>query len=87
MKALEDKAIPETIVGLKIAKKHFESQQMKDRIVRESIDELIIYLGNLSRSMSFPEMIVPIGVVLRKFKKHTANASHRKVVAHFLDLI
>mmetsp|Transcript_25836 Transcript_25836/g.25111 ORF Transcript_25836/g.25111 Transcript_25836/m.25111 type:complete len:123 (+) Transcript_25836:256-624(+) len=59
---------------------------MKDRVVRETLEELSIYFGNLGRSLSFPEMIVPVGVVLRKFKKNTTNASYRKVVAHFLDL-
>ena len=60
---------------------------MKDRIVKEIIDELIIYFANNSRSLSFPEMTIPIGVLLRKFKKYTANSVYRKSVASFLDLL
>ncbi len=58
---------------------------MKDRIVKESLEELTVYFGNNARSISFPELIVPIGVVLRKFKKNTKNANYRKVIAAFLD--
>jgi len=60
---------------------------MKDRIVKEIIDELTIYYANNSRSLSFPEIIIPIGVLLRKFKKHTTNSVYRKSVASFLDLL
>jgi hypothetical protein len=44
---------------------------MKDRIVKEIVDELTIYLAHNSRSLSFPELVIPIGVLLRKFKKNT----------------
>lgn len=60
---------------------------MKDRIVKEIIDELTIYYANNSRSISFPELTVPLGVLLRKFKKHTTNSGYRKSVAAFLDLL
>jgi hypothetical protein len=58
---------------------------MKDRIVRETLDELTMYYANNSYCISFPEMIVPIGVLLRKFKKNTRNNTYRKNVAYFLD--
>jgi hypothetical protein len=61
--------------------------EMKDKIVREIIDELTIYYANNSRLISFPEIIIPIGVLLRKFKKHTTNSNYRKIVAAFLDLL
>lgn len=32
-------------------------------------------------------MTVPIGVVLRKFKKYTHNGNYRKIVAAFMDLL
>jgi hypothetical protein len=32
-------------------------------------------------------MTVPLGVVLRKFKKETKNGNYRKNVAAFLDLV
>jgi nucleolar complex protein 2 len=70
-KTLVDKQIPETLVALKIAKKHADTIEMKDRIVKEIVDELTIYLAHNSRSLSFPELVIPIGVLLRKFKKNT----------------
>lgn len=82
-----DKMIPETTVALKIAKKHLETQEMKDRIVKETIEELTIYFALNSRSMSYPELIVPIGVILRKFKKNAKNNNYRKIVALFLELL
>ena len=54
---------------------------MKDRIVKETLDELMIYFSNISRQLSFPEIIIPVGVIMRKFKKHTTNSSYRKNVA------
>ena len=60
---------------------------MKDRIVKETMEDLTIYYASNSRSLSFPEMIVPLGVMLRKFKKQTTNGGYRKIVAAFLDLL
>lgn len=60
---------------------------MKDRIVKEILEELTIYYANNSRSLSFPEIVVPLGVLLRKFKKHTTNSGYRKTVAAFMELI
>jgi hypothetical protein len=60
---------------------------MKDRIVKEIIEELTIYYANNSRLISFPELIIPLGVILRKFKKHTPNSTYRKIVAAFMDLL
>jgi hypothetical protein len=79
--------IPDTLISLKIAKKHLNTHEMKDRIVKEIIDELTIYYSNNSRQLSFPEIIIPLGVLLRKFKKNTTNSSYRKIVAAFLDLL
>ncbi len=60
---------------------------MKDKIVREIIDELTLYYAHNSRLISFPELVIPIGVILRKFKKHTTNSSYRKIVAAFMELL
>ena len=72
---------------MKVAKKHLNTIEMKDKIVREIIDELTIYYAHNSRLLSFPEMIVPVGVLLRKFKKNTTNSNYRKIVAAFLELL
>ena len=60
---------------------------MKDKVVKEIIEELTIYYAANSRLISFPEVTVPIGVLLRKFKKNTHNGNYRKIVAAFLDLM
>lgn len=72
-KTLSDKMIPETIVSLKIAKKHLETQEMKDRIIKDAIEALTLYLAANSSMLAFPEMMVPISVMLAKFKKGTTN--------------
>lgn len=69
-KVMDDKTFPEFLVSLKVSKKHIETSEMKDKILREAIDELMIYFSLLSRNVTFPEYFVPIGVFLRKFKKH-----------------
>jgi hypothetical protein len=86
-KPLQDKSVPDTLISLKYAKKHAETAEVKDRVVRELIDELTIYYAANSRMIGFPEMIVPLGVVLRKFKKYTHNGNYRKIVAAFMDLL
>jgi hypothetical protein len=86
-KILEDKMIPESLVSIKIAKKHLDTAEMKDRIVKETLDELVLYLAANSGSASFPEMAVPAASVLRKFKKGTGNQNYRKMVTHVLEVI
>lgn len=86
-KPLEDKSVPDTLVALKIAKKHFETQVIKDRIIKESIEALTMFLGANSKALSFPELIVPTCVVLRKFRKMTSNNAYRKTVGSFIDLL
>ena len=86
-KPLQDKMIPETIVSLKIAKKHLETQEMKDRIVKEAIESLTLYLAANSVVLSFPEMMVPICVMLAKFKKATNNQVFRKTIQSFIELV
>lgn len=86
-KPLEDKSVPDTLVALKIAKKHFDTQVIKDRMIKESIEALTMFFGANSKSLSFPEMMVPTSVVLRKFRKNASNNAYRKTVGSFLDLI
>jgi len=42
---------------------------MKDRIVREALAALTLYLSTNADSIAFPEMCISISVILRKFKK------------------
>lgn len=77
--------IPETIVSLKIAKKHMETQEIKERIVKEALESLTLYLAANSAMLAFPEMMVPISVMLGKFKKATTNQVFRKSIQAFLE--
>lgn len=79
--------IPETLVSIKIAKKHIDTGEMKDRIVRETLDELVLYLAANSSSASFPEMAVPAELVLRKFKKTLGNQNYKKMITQVLEAI
>jgi len=77
-KPLQDKAIPDTLVSLKLAKKHMNTQETKDRIVKEDIESLTLYLAANGNSLAFPEIVVPVTVLLRKFKKQTTNGIYKK---------
>lgn len=72
-------------MSLKIAKKHVDTQEMKDRIVKEALEGLTQYFAANSTSLSFPELILPTCVILRKFKKNTNSSVYRKQIASFLD--
>lgn len=84
-KALEDKMLPATSICLKISKKHIDTLEMKERIVREACHSLLEYYGTQSHSIAFPEIIVSSLTTLRKFKKGLSNAVFRKVVGDLLD--
>mmetsp|Transcript_112463 Transcript_112463/g.155342 ORF Transcript_112463/g.155342 Transcript_112463/m.155342 type:complete len:105 (+) Transcript_112463:1702-2016(+) len=86
-KALEDKQIPPSLVSLKIAKKHVDTQPIKDRIVKETVEALTLYFASNAESLSFPELIIPTCVVLRKFKKNCNNNGYKKCISAFLDLL
>ena len=86
-KPLQDKAIPDTLVSLKLAKKHVQTQEARDKVVKEIIEALTLYLAANGNSLAFPELVVPITVLLRKFKKLAQNANYKKSVQALLDLI
>ena len=84
---LEDKSIPDSIISLKFAKKHVDTAEAKDRIIKESIEAMTVYLAANSSHLAFPEMFVPVGVILRKLKKQSRNGNYRKSITAFLDLV
>jgi nucleolar complex protein 2 len=86
-KKLEDKIIPDSLISLKIAKKHLETSEMKDRIIREALAALTQYLAISSDSIALPEMCISISGILRKFKKQSNNNTYRKSVQTFLELL
>lgn len=83
-KPSEDKMLPETLVSLKIAKKHLDTIEMKDRVVVESLEQLTLYLATFSRSLFYPELTVALTVVLRRFRKDCSNANYKKLIQSFL---
>jgi hypothetical protein len=86
-KAMEDKVIPDTLVSLKIAKKHVDTVEMKTRVVKEALDHLTLYFASHSRDTCFPEMVVGLDIVLRKFKKSCNNKDFNKQITTFLELL
>jgi len=86
-KPLQDKMLPDTLISLKFAKNHLGTQEVRDRIVKDIVESLTMYLAANGKSLAFPELIVPIGVLLRKFKKQAGNGTYKKTVQSFLDLL
>jgi hypothetical protein len=79
-KPLEDKMIPDSLISIKISKKHIDTVEMKDKIVQESLEQLTLYLAAHSRKMYFPEMTIGLTIVLRKFRKNSSNNNYRKMI-------
>ena len=86
-KPLQDKTIPDSLVSLKLSKKHVGTQEARDRIVKEIIESLTLYLAANGNSLAFPELFVPISVLLRKFKKQVGNSNYKKSVQSLIDLV
>lgn len=84
-KPLEDKMIPDSLISIKISKKHLDSVEMKDRVVQECLEHLTLYLATHSRKMFFPEMTVGMSIVLRKFRKGNSNSNYKKLIQTFLE--
>mmetsp|Transcript_41919 Transcript_41919/g.64158 ORF Transcript_41919/g.64158 Transcript_41919/m.64158 type:complete len:113 (+) Transcript_41919:1560-1898(+) len=66
---LEDKMIPETLISIKVSKKHLDTVELRDRVFQEVIEAITIFYAANSRSLSFPEMQVSAQQFLRKLKK------------------
>lgn len=55
--------------------------------MKEALEALTLYLAANSAMLAFPEMMVPISVMLAKFKKNTNNQVFRKSIISFLELV
>jgi hypothetical protein len=60
---------------------------MKDRLIRETINLLTQYFAVNANCISLPEMMVPVGFQLRKFRKHSKNSNYRQTVQTLIDLL
>lgn len=74
-------------MSLKIAKKHFETAEMKDRMIRETVEMLTLFFAANGKALSFPELLVAPMVSLRKFRKQCSNSGYRKVIATLLEVL
>ena len=67
-------------MSLKFAKKHVNTQEARDRVLKEVIEAVTLYLAANGNCLAFPEIVVPITVLLKKFKKKTQNGNYKKGV-------
>lgn len=79
--------MPDTLISLKFAKNHLGTQEVRDRVVKDIIESMTLYLAANGKSLAFPELIVPIGVLMRKFKKNSGSTNYKKSIQAFLDLL
>ena len=56
-------------------------------MIKEIIESLTLYLGANANSLAFPELVVPITVQLKKFKKLISSGIYKKSIQSLLDLI
>jgi len=46
-----------------------QTQEARDKVIKEIMDSITLYLAANGNSLAFPELFVPISVLMRKFKK------------------
>mmetsp|Transcript_7097 Transcript_7097/g.11957 ORF Transcript_7097/g.11957 Transcript_7097/m.11957 type:complete len:337 (-) Transcript_7097:6-1016(-) len=83
--ALEDKMIPESAISIKIAKKHVDTPEMRDRIIQEVTECLVSFYSANSRSLGFPEMTIGTETALRKFRKGIHSQAQRQQLLQFIE--
>ena len=64
--------------NLKVSKAAMGAKIYQDTIFDEVFDRLVEYLAIYSRSIAFPELVLPVSNALSKFKQATHNVSHSK---------
>lgn len=62
-----------------------DTQDIKDRVVQETIEQLCLHLAANSRELYFPEMCVGLEISLRKFRKNCSNNNYRKSIQQLLE--
>jgi nucleolar complex protein 2 len=74
-------------INLKASKAVMGAKVYQDTIFDETFDRLVEYLAIYSRSIAFPELILPVSNALSKFKKATHNPAHSKKAKLLQDKI
>jgi len=72
---------------LKLSKKQLKERSMQDGAIDQIYDMIVEHCGALSHSISFPEMVIPAVVRLKKFLKTTSSSRFIKLVKQMLALI
>merc|ERR1719431_781743 len=72
---------------LKLSKKQLRERSLQDGAIDQIYDMIIEHCGNLSHSISFPEMVIPAVVRMKKFLKTTSASRFIKLVKQMLALI
>jgi len=72
---------------LKLSKKQLKERTMQDGAIDQVYDLVVEHLGSLSHSISFPEIVIPAIVRMKKFLKTTSGSRFHKLVKQMLGLI
>jgi len=72
---------------LKLSKKQLRERSLQDGAIDQIYDMVVEHCGNLSHSISFPEMVIPAVVRMKKFLKTTSASRFIKLVKQMLALI
>jgi len=72
---------------LKLSKKQLKERSLQDGAIDQIYDMIVEHCGALSHSISFPEMVIPAVVRMKKFLKTTSASRFIKLVKQMLTLI
>lgn len=75
------------LCALKVKKANLKTKSFLDTIFEEALYYLLQHLDVVSRSISFPETIVPCILVLKKLRKAATNPKYSKSLSKFIDVI
>jgi len=72
---------------LKLSKKQLKERSLQDGAMDQIYDMIVEHCGALSHSISFPELVIPAVVRMKKFLKTTSASRFIKLVKQMLALI
>jgi len=72
---------------LKLSKKQLKERSLQDGAIDQIYDMIVEHCGALSHSISFPELVIPAVVRMKKFLKTTSASRFIKLVKQMLTLI
>jgi len=72
---------------LKLSKKQLRERSLQDGAMDQIYDMIVEHLGSLSHSISFPELVIPTVIRMKKFSKTTSASRFIKLVKQMLTLI